>query len=174
MQFEARFPIMSLGINGVRKDATGEGKAKPVYSTPMQIRNNNQFKKSDLAVTIEYVNGNSRESVNVALEYIVKNVPGAIWNPFDDSKSMLDQPNTQEHLMDIKLKALPAEISRENLPPINMEKLNCTSIGGKAYTFPEVEIPMPLSEKPTELEGGISQADLQADIIRQWQRLRAQ
>lgn len=174
LQFEVRFPIMSLGINGITRDATGEGKAQAVYSTPMQTPNNNQFKKSDLAVTIEHVNGDSRENVDVALEYIVKNVPGALWNPFDDSKSLLDQPNTQQHLMGIKLKALPAESSREDLPPINMEKLNCTSIGGQAYTFPEVEIPMPLSEHPIELEGGVSKADLQADILKQWQRLRTQ
>ena len=172
LQIETRFPVMSLSLNDKDQRVMEQGKAKSVFSTPMQIRNGNPFKRSELKITIELVSGSTRQVTDLDLDYITKNVPGALWNPFDDRRSMLDQPNTQEHLMGVKMKAPKPEMSTEDLPAVNSAKFNCLPIGGAEHKFPEIEIPV--SGQRMEPVPGLSMPDLQKGVVAQWEELRRQ
>ncbi|KAL6805021.1 hypothetical protein GGI42DRAFT_367913 [Trichoderma sp. SZMC 28013] len=166
LQVELRFPISTLVINKNSQDVAGV--AGRVNSTPMQI--NQGFNKSELDITIDLLVVDKREKVNMDIEHLVKNVPGALWNPFDENRSMLDQPNTQSHLMGIKLKAPKAEISKESLPEINTEKFDCKPIDGGRHKFPKVAIVDPKSVP--EASTGVDFAQVTTDILDQWEDLR--
>jgi hypothetical protein len=170
-QIETRFPIMSLFINGLDKNVLTNHQAWHIFSTPMQMDENNHFNISELTITVELVKGQDREKKEVAWELITKQLPGALWNPYDGRKSMLDQPNTQQHLMGVKMKAIPATESQEKLPAINMEKFNCEPIGGFEHKFPEVDIPA--TDKKAETPPQMSLADMQR-VLDQWETLRKQ